>query len=123
MKKLTTAKEYWAEYEQLNARVENTLHSLTLRHGKIDFTPHGHQLENDMNLTLAGLEVVNEVYTHIVVLQTGGNRVSWDIMSTRFTLKDRMRALEIAEVVLQVDNFYNEAKKQYGDTLKRLADS
>jgi len=127
MKKLTTAKEFYVELDQLNTRIENTLHSLVLRHGKIEF-PSRYQFQLDRNnyFRIAGLEVIDGVHTHIMLDKPDADSVtSYDIMSTRFTHLDRLRALETAEVVLsekQVDKFYKEAKERYGETLKKLAD-
>jgi hypothetical protein len=127
MKKLTSAKEFWVELDQLNSRIENTLHSLVLNCKEIQF-PSQYQFQLELNdcYDIAGLKVVDEVFTHIVLNKADAyGETSYDIMSTRFTQKDRLRALEVAEVVLMetsVDKFYNEAKARYGDTLRKLAD-
>lgn len=127
MKKLTTAKEFYVELDQLNTRIESTLHSLTLRHGKIEFpSQYQHPLDKNNHFNIAGLEVTDGVHTHIMLDKPDAdNQTNYDIMSSRFTHLDRLRALEIAEVVLnetQVERFYKEAKERYGETLKRLAE-
>lgn len=127
MKKLTTAKEFYVELDQLNTRIENTLHSLVLHHGKIEFpSRYQFQLDRNNHFNIAGLEVIDGVHTHIMLDKPDADsQTSYDIMSNRFTHLDRLRALEVAEVTLdetKVDKFYNEAKAMYGETLRKLAD-
>lgn len=123
MKKLTTAKEFYVELDQLNTRLESTLHSLTLRHGKIEF-PSRYQFSLDKNnhFNVAGLEVIDGVHTHIMLDKPDADfQTSYDIMSSRFTHLDRLRALETAEATL-IDSAANEATQRYAETLKKLAD-